>query len=68
MVRCRSTSSPLNTPIQGGSDSNWTVAAEGSNYTCALRSDETTWCLGYNWEGELGNDHSWVETGTAILP
>jgi alpha-tubulin suppressor-like RCC1 family protein len=34
---------------------NVTQAAAGHNHTCALRSDGTAWCFGYNVYGEVGN-------------
>jgi alpha-tubulin suppressor-like RCC1 family protein len=32
----------------------WTSVTAGPNQTCALRSDTTLWCWGYNGSGQLG--------------
>lgn len=41
-------------PVQIGSDTNWSYA-EGGAYTClALKTDGTLWSWGYGFDGELG--------------
>jgi alpha-tubulin suppressor-like RCC1 family protein len=46
-------------PVQVGTDTNWTSITAGDVYTCALRTDGTLWCWGINHQGVLG-------TGTGI--
>ncbi len=45
------------TPIQIGSDINWTAIAASGNgrFTLALKSDGTLWGWGANWYGQLGD-------------
>ncbi|MBI4012266.1 MAG: hypothetical protein HY359_08175 [Candidatus Rokubacteria bacterium] len=40
---------------QGGAFANVLKVIAGRMHTCALRSDGTVWCWGYNVEGELGD-------------
>lgn len=45
--------------VHGVSDSGYLAdviqSAAGSNHTCALKSDGTVYCWGYNWYGQLGD-------------
>jgi alpha-tubulin suppressor-like RCC1 family protein len=40
----------VTTPARGG----WASVTAGYDYTCAIRTDATLWCWGYNSDGELG--------------
>lgn len=40
--------------------------ASGSNFSCALMSDQTVWCWGDNWNGQLGIGTSGTTSGTAV--
>jgi alpha-tubulin suppressor-like RCC1 family protein len=42
----------------------WTAVSAGANHTCAIRSDTTLWCWGYNSSGQLGLGN----TSTEDLP
>lgn len=35
--------------------SNWNVVSAGEKHTCAIKTDGTLWCWGYNHQGQLGN-------------
>jgi len=39
-------------PVAG--DATWKQITAGSQFTCAIRSDDTLWCWGYGYEGQLG--------------
>ena len=41
-------------PLSSGSSPHWTDVAAGSAHTCAIRTDATLWCWGYNGSGQLG--------------
>jgi len=43
------------TPIQIGTETNWTLVAAGASHTAALKSDGTLWAWGGNWAGQLGD-------------
>ena len=42
------------TPVQIGTDRDWSAVTLGSHYTCAIDDDDGLWCWGYNWFGQLG--------------
>jgi hypothetical protein len=43
------------TPVQIGTDTNWTAIAAGSGHTIGLKNDGTLWAWGYNYYGQLGD-------------
>ncbi|HNN47369.1 MAG TPA: hypothetical protein PKM12_00285 [Marmoricola sp.] len=49
-----STTNNLSGPAQVGSDSDWQSVATGMNHTCAIKTDSTIWCWGWNDLGMLG--------------
>jgi len=60
-----STANPTPTKvIAAGSDQTWRSADAGDGHTCAIRADDTLWCWGVNWEGEIADD-STAGTGSA---
>ena len=42
------------TPTAVSPGTSWVEVHGGSEYTCALRSDDTLWCWGLNTSGEVG--------------
>jgi alpha-tubulin suppressor-like RCC1 family protein len=44
----------LHTPIQIGSDRDWTFVSTGQGHTCGIRAPGVLYCWGRNTEGELG--------------
>ena len=38
-----------------GGDSRWIRVALGRDHSCAVRSDESLWCWGWNEDGQVGN-------------
>lgn len=42
-------------PTQVGADADWVHVVAGTLHTCALRSDDTLWCWGFNRAGQIGN-------------
>lgn len=50
------------TPLQVTGSAGWTKTDAGSSHTCAVRTDGTAWCWGYNSSGQLGNP---TNAGTA---
>lgn len=46
------------TPVQvSGGATDWASVSGGGSHSCATRTDQTLWCWGANWFGQLG-DHS----------
>jgi alpha-tubulin suppressor-like RCC1 family protein len=45
----------LLSPVQIGSDANWSKVACGTHHSTAIRSDGTLWAWGYNGAGQLGD-------------
>ena len=41
-------------PVQVGSDTDWSQVSAGSNYTCALKSSGAIYCWGHNSFGQIG--------------
>ena len=58
------TSHGLVTPVRVGGGT-WKTVRVGSLYTCAIRTDSTLWCWGYNVYGQLG-DGSIAERSTPV--
>ncbi len=44
----------LNTPVQVGTDRDWTFVSTGQGHTCGIRAPGLLYCWGRNTEGELG--------------
>ncbi|MCP4578578.1 MAG: SUMF1/EgtB/PvdO family nonheme iron enzyme, partial [Deltaproteobacteria bacterium] len=56
-------------PVQIGSDTDWTKIAAGAFHTMALKRDGTLWAWGFNYYGQLGDGtvvyrHSPVQIGS----
>jgi alpha-tubulin suppressor-like RCC1 family protein len=49
------TTTNKSSPIQVGTDTNWTAVSAMYHYTVALKSDGTLWAWGYNAVGQLGD-------------
>ena len=49
------TTSPVTTPVQIGTATNWSTLATGLYHTSATRTDGTLWCWGRNAEGQIGD-------------
>ena len=47
-----------NTPVQVGTDNDWSQVAAGYGYTVAIKDDGTLWAWGDNENGQLGNGTS----------
>ena len=58
------TSNGLVTPVRVGSGT-WKTVRAGGFYTCAIRTDSTLWCWGYNIFGQLG-DGSIADRSTPV--
>ncbi|MEO3939224.1 hypothetical protein V3N99_21100 [Dermatophilaceae bacterium Soc4.6] len=41
-------------PSQVGASANWASVSAGSDHTCAIRTDRSLWCWGFNTAGQLG--------------
>ncbi len=41
-------------PTRVGTESSWTDVAGFQYHTCGVRNDNTLWCWGANWNGQLG--------------
>ncbi len=56
--------------LQVGDDTDWLAAAAGDYHTCAIRSDRTLWCAGYNGYGQLGDGttSSQIATAPVMVP
>ncbi len=46
-------------PSQVEIGSYWKKFATGYNYTCGIKSDDTLWCWGINFSGQLGTNNAW---------
>ncbi|MCD8571448.1 MAG: hypothetical protein LRY76_08040 [Alphaproteobacteria bacterium] len=44
---------PHTAPVQVAGS--WKFVARGDNQTCGIKTDDTGWCWGYNYYGQLGN-------------
>jgi hypothetical protein len=53
-----------NTPIQTGTDSDWTNITAGEYHTLGLKSNSTLWSWGYNDKGQLGLGDVWINRNT----
>ena len=42
------------TPVQVGTESNWSSVSLGGEHACGTRANGTLWCWGSNIEGQLG--------------
>jgi len=43
-------------PVQvSGHTTDWATVSPGQGYTCAVKTDHTLWCWGWNPDGQLGN-------------
>lgn len=42
------------TPTQVGTDTNWNTVVSHSYHSCAIRTDHTLWCWGYNGNNQIG--------------
>ncbi len=47
-------STVVTAPTQVGTDMDWQQVAGGTGHTCAVRTDGTLWCWGWNDRGQLG--------------
>ncbi len=53
-------------PVQVGTGSNWSSVNTGDAHTCAVRTDGTLWCWGFNRLAQLGIGSSdWYRTAPA---
>ena len=52
------TTADKNVPTRVGTESNWLQIAGGDSHTCALKTNGTLWCWGYNYYGQLGIGNS----------
>ncbi len=41
-------------PAQVGGETNWGQVSAGADHTCATKTDNSLWCWGKNWSGQLG--------------
>lgn len=48
------TGSPQTTPVQVGTDTNWSNVSSGANHSLAIKSTGTLWAWGGNSQGEAG--------------
>lgn len=56
--RCRGRIVAYTQLTQVGSATDWARAAAGDYHTCAIKTDRTLWCAGWNQYGELGNNNA----------
>lgn len=50
-----SSSLGADSPVQVGSDTDWRTVSSGRGGTCAVKTDNTLYCWGYNADGQLGD-------------
>jgi len=48
------TTNGSSTPVQVGTDVDWSVVSAGSNHSCAIKTNGTLYCWGSNFRGQLG--------------
>ena len=53
-MRTRSTSAAQAGPGRAGRRVLYRWVSAGFSHTCAIRTDQTLWCWGYNGQGQLG--------------
>jgi alpha-tubulin suppressor-like RCC1 family protein len=59
----------LSTPTQIFMDSpSWSSVSAGGLHTCAIKTDQTLWCWGYNANGQLGLGNTTLENLPNQLP
>lgn len=51
--------------VTGGAT--WTQVSLGSSSACALRTDNSAWCWGWNYQGQLGNGNTTQQTSPAAV-
>ena len=49
-------------------NNSWSQISAGGYHTCAINSDESLWCWGRAWDGQLGNGNRFIEISPVILP
>ena len=60
--RCRGLLVAYLTVAQLGTETDWQQAAAGVYHTCAIKTDQTLWCAGWNGNGQLGNGNAASQT------
>ncbi len=53
-------------PTQVSAGTEWKNFSAGLDSTCAIKSDNSLWCWGRNFAGQLGTDNAWREIPTAL--
>ncbi len=52
------------TPTRVGAAASWVRVRPGISHTCGIRDNDTRWCWGINWYGQLGLG----DTDTRLVP
>ena len=55
------------TPVIVAGGATWKVVSAGGRHTCGIKSDDTLWCWGYDFSGQLGDDATPADQPTPVI-
>jgi len=53
-------------PLQIGAETSWKSVSAGSYHSCAIKTNKTLWCWGYNANGQIGLGYSGLPEGAPL--